>query len=999
MPSIKSQNVGDNHLFWRSVGVGGHGSERRSPAEVAAKLENSFSLDNAVNGDMRFRDAQLGALYAILSRQFAGETSPKTIVMPTGSGKTETMLAAFAARPIQTLVIVPSDALRQQIANKFVTLGILPDCKIVSGDFLTPIVAILKSAISTEGDCDELLEHCNVVVATAAALAVQGKEFKEALFSRCQRLFIDEAHHVAARTWSEVVGRFRNKPVFQFTATPYREDRRRLSGEILYTYPLRKAQLDGIFARINYRSIFSDTKIDIAVAQAAIDQLASDREAELDHILMARVNSIVRAKEVVALYLTLAPEFAPVRLDSKMTPSERSDALTEVKQRRSRIIVCVDMLGEGFDMPQLKIAAIHDPHKSLSVTLQFIGRFTRTASEHLGAATIIVPREIIGIDERLQRLYAEDSDWNEVIQDLSDIEIATQKSRDDFDRGFDVSEMPMALRSVRPKMSTVVYRSNNLEWHPDGISEYVNLDGVLGGKAIVNDDEQVLWFIMEDRSSIDWGSFPDLEQTNYVLHVVHCDKSKNLLYINCSANSGVYNDLAQAIGGAGVTLVDGNETFRILSKLERRVAKNLGLLDAISHNRRFMFLVGGDTTEGFGPTAKQKSKTNLFASGFSNGVRASYGVSRKGRVWSHAAASDIYSWVEWAKGVGQYVTDETIDIDSVMSGFIKPVRLVERPKLVPLGVELAPSMLGSMANPATVVEGDHEFALYDADFTLASHSDNGPIIFNVVTDKGEYPFEIAFDSSGVSYKSLGTDPKTNRARIQSMLSVSLNEHGVIVHFEKEAVLSEDGELLQPDRESPRFSKDALQVGDWKGVDITKESQGSDRRKDTVQHRTIKILSEEEQWDIIMDDDGKGEVADIVFLRSSETEVHMLLGHCKFSGSPKPGCRLSDLYTVCGQAVKSHKAKSEFEAVLQKLLRREQGRRDRHGTTGFVKGNRKKLFELANRCRFLRPSVTVLIAQPGLSKAHINNPASELLGCTDHYLSDTCASNLRVLCSK
>lgn len=38
-------------------------------------------------------------------------------------------------------------------------------------------------------------------------------------------------------------------------------------------------------------------------------------------------------------------------------------------------IICVDMLGEGFDFPNLKIAAIHDPHKSLANTLQFIGRF------------------------------------------------------------------------------------------------------------------------------------------------------------------------------------------------------------------------------------------------------------------------------------------------------------------------------------------------------------------------------------------------------------------------------------------------------------------------------------------------------------------------------------------------------------------------------------------------------------------------------------------------
>ena len=36
-------------------------------------------------------------------------------------------------------------------------------------------------------------------------------------------------------------------------------------------------------------------------------------------------------------------------------------------------VIAVDMLGEGFDLPNLKVAALHHPHKSLAVTLQFMG--------------------------------------------------------------------------------------------------------------------------------------------------------------------------------------------------------------------------------------------------------------------------------------------------------------------------------------------------------------------------------------------------------------------------------------------------------------------------------------------------------------------------------------------------------------------------------------------------------------------------------------------------
>ncbi|MFO6295853.1 helicase-related protein, partial [Pseudomonas aeruginosa] len=57
--------------------------------------------------------------------------------------------------------------------------------------------------------------------------------------------------------------------------------------------------------------------------------------------------------------------------------TEIKKRLNKLLSRQSRIVICVDMLAEGYDLPNLKIAALHDHHKSLAVTLQFIGRITR----------------------------------------------------------------------------------------------------------------------------------------------------------------------------------------------------------------------------------------------------------------------------------------------------------------------------------------------------------------------------------------------------------------------------------------------------------------------------------------------------------------------------------------------------------------------------------------------------------------------------------------------
>ena len=86
------------------------------------------------------------------------------------------MLAAFAHTPSRILVIVPSDALRTQIGLKFATFGILPETGVLQGEFLCPVVGLVKSGLKTAEQCDELLDACNVLVSTAAAIAASSDE-------------------------------------------------------------------------------------------------------------------------------------------------------------------------------------------------------------------------------------------------------------------------------------------------------------------------------------------------------------------------------------------------------------------------------------------------------------------------------------------------------------------------------------------------------------------------------------------------------------------------------------------------------------------------------------------------------------------------------------------------------------------------------------------------------------------------------------------------------
>lgn len=51
----------------------------------------------------------------------------------------------------------------------------------------------------------------------------------------------------------------------------------------------------------------------------------------------------------------------------------------------------------------------------------------------------------------------------------------------------------------------------------------------------------------------------------------------------------------------------------------------------------------------------------------------------------------------------------------------------------------------------------------------------------------------------------------------------------------------------------------------------------------------------DNYDVIINDDGKGESADLVGLRIVDDCIVLSLIHCKYSGSEEAGARLKDLY--------------------------------------------------------------------------------------------------------
>ena len=998
MGSIKRKVLGVGQLVFVESGFGGHGAEPSTAQAVIASLAGRVTLvEQPTPADPGLRTPQIGALHALLAQRTLGHGEPSTVVLPTGTGKTDTMIANFCLEPMLTLVVVPSDSLRTQISEQFATLGKLPGAGVLAEGVLAPIVAVLKKRFKTVEEVDELLSACNVLVTTAAALDGLDQATLGRLTELTGQLFVDEAHHVAARTWATVAEAFVEKRVVQFTATPFREDGQHLPGRIIYAYPLQLAQEMGYFAPINYVSITSFATPDEALAEAATTRLRADLENGHDHILMARVKNLRRAADILEIYRDLAPDLAPVNVDSRLGKREQRAALDALADRSSRVVVCVDMLGEGFDLPQLKVAAIHDPHRSLAVTLQFIGRFTRTGGALLGEATAFVPRQLGVLDDRLRQLYAEDSDWNMLVRDLTAAAVESEREKTEFDRAFTQVPNEIAIGSLRPKMSTVMYLADELEWNPDAVYDLYG-DVLHTHPIAINHRDRVLWFVTAESQPVPWGDVLDLSEVVHHFHLVHCDLDTGRLYINSSNNDSVHEALAKAIGGEGVKLVKGKEVYRILSKVSRRVPTNIGLIDAVNRNRRFMMLVGDNVIEGFGPTAAQKTQTNISAYGYNGSSRVTYSAARKGRVWSHAVARNLLDWVRWATDVGEVLTDDTITFESVMDGFLIPTFVTERPPLVALGIEWHHDVVWNTSEYRTVIAANVEVPIIDLSLEITDWSDSGPIKFAVVSDDWSLAYSMTFDDDGPRCSADGDDAVVRTRRMDEPLSDFMNRKGMAVYFTGDAFLAPDGHLLQPRWDLPMFDPADLEVIDWTGVDIRKESQGPNRAADSVQYRTIEHLGAEKDWDLIIDDDGTGEMADIVLLKHTDHLLEITLVHCKYSHGDAPGARVADVYEVCGQAAKCHNARAQAPILIEKLIRREKKRQTDKNITGLIKGTESRLLELAGAAYVSDVAVTAVIAQPGISQHRMSNPQAEVLASTASYLKETHGSSFRVLCS-
>ncbi|MCL5265979.1 MAG: DEAD/DEAH box helicase family protein [Chloroflexi bacterium] len=964
--------------------------------EVLTSWRNTFRYqeEDQANRLGGLRPHQIGAIHAVHAH-WAVSSEPATVVMPTGTGKTETMLGVLTSmRCKRLLVIVPTDVLRTQLADKFLTLGLLKDLGIVSTDALYPIVGTLKRKPKNPREVDLLFEKCNVIVTTMQIAGQCNSEVQERMAYQCPFLFVDEAHHIAAPSWKNFKKHFDSQRVVQFTATPFRNDGKLVEGKIIFNFPLRKAQEQGYFKPIRFQPVreYDRTKADLTIANEAIKQLRADC-ADHDHILMARTGSIARAREVFLVYEKYT-EFNPVQIHTGLKKKERDYVRQQIIDRRSRIVVCVDMLGEGFDLPELKIAALHDIRKSLAVTLQLTGRFTRFRPD-LGEPTVIANIADVDVQDELKKLYRHDADWNALLPLSSQQAIQKQIDLLEFIEGFANPPENIPLQNIRPALSTVIYKTKCEDWTPDEF-----LKGLEGSSTLervfhtINHQKNCLVIVTVRKVPVDWAGVAEIFSWDWELFIVFWDQERRLLFVNSSSNAGYYQRLAEALAGE-VELLKGAQVFRCFSGIGRLRLQNVGLVEQLGRLIRYTMRAGPDVESGLTEAQRRNTvKANIFGIGYEDGRKTSVGCSYRGRIWSRRV-SDVDALTKWCRTVGQKVVDESIDPDQVLKGTLVPVPVTQRPQKMPISVEWPEAILNEPEVAYEfVVDGQAPLHLYDVDIRVKDPTESGDLKFEVYSTSLSAEFTLNMrehnSTKDFSFSTPG-NPRMwiKRGAKQQPLEIFFESNPPIFWFSDGSSL--EGNVLVQLKKTPHpYSLEKIQVRNWAPeTDITVESQGVAKKANSIQYRVIQELKQG-NYNIIFDDDNPGEAADIVAIRDDGTSVVVDFYHCKFSSKDYAGGRIEDLYEVCGQAQKSIRWMEEPQSLFSHMQRREP-KKEEGGTrtaTRFEKGNPDILRMLANKAESCQIRLSIFVVQPGLSRQKASSDQLELLSVTENYLMET-----------
>ena len=907
-----------------------------------------------------FRKAQLGAIYAV-GGHFAQRSDPAIVTMPTGSGKTAVMIVVtFILRARRVLVVTPSRLVREQISDEISSMSLLVRLGALPHDVEKPKVRSVGEKVVTPDQWRELREY-DVVVGTVQSTSPALNDIATPEPDQYDVVIVDEAHHSPAVTWQALLDCFPSSKRVLFTATPFRRDRREIRGRFVFTYDLQAARNDGVFGRIQYRAVEGrgdERSHDIAVAIDTQDQLRADQDAGLDHLVMVRTDRKTRARDLTAIYKQ--------HTDLRLALLHSDHSLRHAKSVIRRLctgeldgIITVNMLGEGFDLPRLKIAAVHAPHKSLSATLQFIGRFARTVGDNIGTATFLAIPDDIEIERR--RLFEAGASWQILVENLSAEQMDKEVQVREVIESFDQQESPAAdltdlsIYALEPYHHVMIYRTSG----EVDLSADIDLSGRanVAYRSISHDHATAIW-ITRERSATRWSRDGSIVDVSHELIVMHFHSACRLLFI-CSTvrTQAVYEMLGRCVMDGAPRILPLARINRALNGLSGLEFFNVGMRNRVQGNQTesYRIITGPSAGEAILPSdARLFHRGHCFGRGETGDGPVTIGLSSSSKVWSNKS-SRVPDLIAWCEELAVRIEADRIPITGGGLDNLSPGEEVDS---LPSGIFRADWDYHLYRYPRMVdIRGagrDRTIQLLDIEVKVESdRCTESAIALAFQHDEDCYRATFSFDADRLfePVNSNEIEMYVISGNESTPLIQQLNEHPLCFYTEDLSLLR-GFDLHRPPVAGGRLlSEDQIQTINWEdeGVDIRSEFGSGENGLRSI-HQFIEERLSASRAKVVYYDHGSGEVADFVAFEGREGHVTVSLYHCKRSGGDVPGRRLEDVYEVCGQAVKS-----VVYADPMNLVERIEDRFGRSaGASRFVKGScgsMRRLVQTYNRSEF------------------------------------------------
>ncbi len=939
------------------------------------------------------RRAQRGAIFAIGSH-FSLSRNNALISMPTGTGKTGVlMMAPFLLRASRCLIITPSRMVRDQIAEEYRSLALLKLLGVLPESLPCPNVQAVESKILRDEQW-ETLSSADVVVTTPMGSSPALNDIPHPPDDLFDLLLVDEAHHSPARTWKALMHAFPLSRQILFTATPFRRDRKQIPGEFVYEFPLRDALADGVFGAIEFVGCETDSQLsnDVVIARKTQEIYNGDREAGLDHRVMVRTDSRTRATELLEIYQqSTSLRLAIIHGNHSLTHVRRS--VQRLKDTDLDGVICVDMFGEGVDLPQLKIAAIHSPHRSLAVTLQFIGRFARTGADNIGNAKFVaVPEEI---ETETKTLYQQGAIWEELVTNLADSRVSSERELREQLRSFSpeqmvVSETDMTLSVIRPWYHSKVFHvSSSVNLHTS-LDFSGDLDVI---QRFVSDDLSCAVYVCHSAKKPRWMEVPSIQDVSYHLFIIYNDRPRGLLFINSSVKTeDMYSHIAEQLTNGTFHGVSTSTINRALRALENPAFFSVGLKNRLFGNQVESYrIISGERADGAvsNTDAQLFDRGHLFGSGDTSEGKATLGISTLSKVWSNKSGF-VPEYVAWCRSVAEHLTNST------------PVVTGSRIDLLATGEEVTsiPSrVIGASwhetAYKIRPVVTDNEDTTYKCDLLsldleiIDSNASSARVHLHGL---GE-PIAIEFRIDGTPFFQIVSQRDISIATrtVTGSLSEYMSSFGFHLYLSDFSRLYQN-QLFRSNLDLEHLPATALQSLDWTmlGVDICREF-GQSPNGISI-HQAIQDHLVHSDATVVVYDHRSGEIADFVTLQSEDGVVTCEVFHCKGAGGELPSSRVGDAYEVAGQVVKSVKHSKTPASLKTELTRRLAS-----GST-YCKGGLSEVERLLDEAERDRFEFRVCLVQPGISITSLTEPVARILAGAFDYVRATTGITPRFLVS-